>query len=201
MSTERVEIESDFPLEGILNLISTEKAVIVCHPHPLYGGSMDNNVVLALEDGFLRAGYSTLRFNFRGVGRSKGYYSDGVGEVRDLISAYRFLKSQLDIGSRLILAGYSFGAWVSVMAEKELIVSGFLLVSYPFSFYPSSSVENLRKAVCLICGRYDSISPVSENLRVYEALPQIEKTLKVIDTDHFYLGKEKELADFIERIF
>lgn len=201
MSTERVEIESDFPLEGILNLISTEKAVILCHPHPLYGGSMENNVVLALENGFLRAGYSTLRFNFRGVGRSKGYYSDGVGEVRDLISAYRFLKSQLDIGSRLILAGYSFGAWVSVMAEKELIVSGFLLVSYPFSFYPSSPVENLRKTVCLICGRYDSISPVSENLRVYEALPQIEKTLKVMDTDHFYLGKEKELADFIERIF
>lgn len=201
MSIKRVEIESDFPLEGIIRLGSKEKGVILSHPHPLYGGSMENNVILALEEGFSRLGYSTLRFNFRGVGRSKGSYGDGIGEIKDLISAYRFFVQFLEEPRRIILAGYSFGAWVSVMAEKEIDASGFVLVSYPFSFYESSPVESLRKMVSIICGKYDTISPLKENLRVYESLPQLEKTIKVVDTDHFYIGKEMEIRDFIERVF
>jgi len=79
MSIKRVLIQSDDRLEGVLREGSGNRGVVICHPHPLYGGSMQNNVVSALEQGFFRAGFSTLKFNFRGVGGSSGEYDEGAG--------------------------------------------------------------------------------------------------------------------------
>ncbi|HBE45275.1 MAG TPA: hypothetical protein DDW17_07480, partial [Deltaproteobacteria bacterium] len=80
MSIQRVTIQSDYPLEGILHENNRNAGVVICHPHSLYGGSMFNNVVDALEQGFSAKGFTTLKFNFRGVGKSEGVYDEGKGE-------------------------------------------------------------------------------------------------------------------------
>ena len=93
-------------------------AAVICHPHPLYGGSMWNNVVDAMEEGFFQAGFATLRFNFRGVGGSTGRHDGGAGEMRDAAAACLFLKEQTGGDGRFVLAGYSFGAWVCARATS-----------------------------------------------------------------------------------
>ncbi len=202
MSIETVWISSDYILEGLLNLRSRKKGAVLCHPHPLYGGSMDNNVIYSMEKGFSSAGFTTLRFNFRGVGRSEGSYGGGDGEIRDLISALGFLESRLDFCPRVVLAGYSFGAWICAkVAALRREVSDLFLVSYPFAFFDQKEVTNFKKRIYFVCGSKDQISPLDCNMRVYRELPQIEKSIMVVNTDHFYFGLEAEIEDFIERAF
>ena len=101
-------ISNAFKLEGLFRSVPGEKATVITHPHPLYGGSMHNNVVESLMRAYLGAGYSTLRFNFRGVGGSQGEYDHGRGEQQDAKSAIRHLS---EMGKKVIaLAGYSFCA-------------------------------------------------------------------------------------------
>ena len=92
MSTRTVVIEGPERLEGVLHEGAGIGGAVICHPHPLYGGSMWNGVVDAMEEGFSKAGFTTLRFNFRGVGSSTGRFDEGVGETEDLVAACRFLK-------------------------------------------------------------------------------------------------------------
>ena len=110
-------------LEAEMQEGSGSGGAVVCHPHPLYGGSMDNNVVEAMVDGFHQAGFTTVRFNFRGVGGSTGRYDEGDGETKDVIYACRFLKDHLGNPARFVLAGYSFGAWVSARALGSALFS------------------------------------------------------------------------------
>jgi hypothetical protein len=98
MSTKRVYIEAEECLEGVLEEGAGKGGVVICPPNPIYGGSMWNNVVDAIEEGFLGLGFSTLRFNFRGVGSSSGRHDRGVGEVRDVIAAARFMKGRMGQG-------------------------------------------------------------------------------------------------------
>ena len=116
VSTKRVSIEGEERLEGMLREGAGKGAAVICHPHPLYGGSMWNNVVDALESGFFQAGFTTLKFNFRGVGGSTGRYDGGAGEMRDAAAACLFLKEHTGRSEGLVLAGYSFGAWVCARA-------------------------------------------------------------------------------------
>jgi alpha/beta superfamily hydrolase len=120
MSIERVTIESDYALEGLLRKKTPNAGAIICHPHSLYGGDMHNSVVSAMEEGFSSQGYSTLVFNFRGVGHSKGEYDEGEGEVRDVFAALQFLKEHLKDNAQIMLAGYSFGAWIMSRAALEI---------------------------------------------------------------------------------
>ncbi|MCX7857555.1 MAG: dienelactone hydrolase family protein [Deltaproteobacteria bacterium] len=163
---------------------------------------MRNNVVYAIEQGFTSLDFTTLKFNFRGVGESGGCYSEGEGETKDLIAAVKFLESNLEIGSNVVLSGYSFGAWICAKVSRlKENISGLLLVSYPFSVYDSEDIKNFRKPIYFICGTEDEISPLSENLKIYQGLPQIEKSILAIETDHFYYGKEKEITEFIKKHF
>jgi alpha/beta superfamily hydrolase len=201
MSTKRVFIEGGHKLEGILNENSQRGGVVICHPHPLYGGDMHNNVVNAIEEGFADQGFTTLRFNFRGVGGSEGSYGEGQGEVEDLVGAVEFLKRQIDKDAAIMLAGYSFGAWICSMAASRLDkLDGLFLVSYPFAFYESKTLRAYEDKIFLVGGEYDDIGPVVQLLDVYKAMPTIQKSLKIIPTDHFYWGKEEEIKDFIKEI-
>lgn len=198
MSIKRVFIEGEYKLEGILNENGKRGGVVICHPHPLYGGSMENNVVDAIEEGFSSQGFTTLRFNFRGVGGSEGSYGEGKGEVKDLIKAVGYLKGLIDGHALIVLAGYSFGAWICSMAASKLErLDGLFLVSYPFAFYESTILRNYERKIFLVGGEADDIGPITQLLDVYKEMPAIEKSLKIIPTDHFYWGKEKEITDFI----
>lgn len=198
MSIKRVCLKSEYPIEAIVSENSQEMGVVICHPHPLYGGDMHNNVVKAIEEGFSMKGYSTIRFNFRGVGGSAGYYDEGRGEAKDALAAVRYLRGILRSGAITVLAGYSFGAWVctnAILEDEE--ASGLFLVSYPFAFYPSDPFQKINRPVFFIGGEYDDIGPIDDLLRSYNALTVINKSIKIIPTDHFYWGKEKDISDFI----
>src|SRR6056297_3045783 len=105
-------------LEGRIVYRDPGRAAVVTHPHPQYGGDMQNPVVQSITRVYQKKGYTTLRFNFRGTGKSQGRYAGGKGEVRDLAAAFAFLEKQ---GYAAIdLAGYSFGAWVNVHAAGDV---------------------------------------------------------------------------------
>ncbi len=198
MSIQRVTIQSDYPLEGILHENNRNAGVVICHPHSLYGGSMFNNVVDAIEQGFSAKGFTTLKFNFRGVGKSEGVYDEGKGEVHDLLAALKFLREKIDKNAFILLAGYSFGAWIaSKAAMLDKSIDGLFLVAYPFAFYDAHEIKSFSKTIYLIGGMYDDIGPVKSLLEFYKSISIKEKYLKIIPTSHFFNGKEDDIINFI----
>ena len=93
-------------IEGMLGKQPGENGVVICHPHPLMGGSMYNNVVEAIQEAFSSQNYTTLRFNFRGTGNSTGNYDEGRGEQEDILSAQKFLKN--NGANKILLNSFSF---------------------------------------------------------------------------------------------
>lgn len=108
-------------------------ACVVCHPHPLYGGAMSNKVVYSLASTATKAGLVALKFNFRGVGKSEGLHDEGRGETADTVALARQLLAALPPGAPLVLAGFSFGAFVALKAASSMPVAGLMQVAPPFS--------------------------------------------------------------------
>ncbi len=152
-------------LEGRLYLAESgllpNRGVVICHPHPLYGGDMDNGVVIAIQRAFAGEGFSTLRFNFRGVGASGGSYDDGVGEVDDLVAACGFMR---DHGvSELFGAGYSFGSWILLRGYHRENFKGLVLVSPPLGVMDFRELELPSTVPCLIIsGSRDEFCPMGQ---------------------------------------
>lgn len=162
---------------------------------------MHNNVLEAIEEGFLLSGFSTLRFNFRGVGGSVGSYDEGNGEVKDAIAACTFMKSILDNKARLVLAGYSFGAWVASRAAGQVRdLRDLLLVAYPFSRYDPEELRVFEGKLYFVGGSLDDVSPLDQLHSLYREV-KAEKWLKVFPSSHFFPGVEPELRDFVHQMF
>ena len=174
---------------------------VIAHPHPLFGGSMDNNVVLALRDQLLEMGYLVLRFNFRGVGKSQGGYGNLLGEAKDIISAcdYLFSLSETE-NSRLVACGYSFGGLALLYAlAKGLSPRALVLVS---PMVPEGGWERagelkkilpLKIPALILLGERDDFF-TSE---LYQPLGIGQEAVKfhlIPDADHFFWGKERELV-------
>ena len=184
-------------LEAMLNEIPGEHGVVVTHPHPLYGGNMHNNVVSAIVQAYRQAGYSTLRFNFRGTGASEGEHENGIGEQQDVEAALAYLSN---LGKRVIdLAGYSFGAWVNtlVLANVDQI-NRLILVSPPMALLDFSNldcIERVREKIGLIVvGDSDEIAgqPNVIDQKIKSWNPA--SVFRIIPgADHFYSGKTVEL--------
>ena len=143
MEEKTVFLSQDLKIEGLLGKNSQINGAVISHPHPLYGGNMHNNVVEAIARVYQKKGYTTLRFNFRGVGKSQGAYADGVGEQDDVRAAVSFLK---DSGlTNIDLAGYSFGTWVNALAIRNAqILETMVMVSPPVAFMDFTSIFLLR---------------------------------------------------------
>ena len=201
MSTRRVTIASDVKLEAIFRERGREGGAVICHPHPLFGGSMYNNVVEAIEEGFLLSGLSILRFNFRGVGDSEGAYDEGNGEVNDAIAACTFMRNLLGSEGRLVLAGYSFGAWVAGRAATRIQgLEDLFLVAYPFSRYDPAELRAFKGRLFFVGGSLDDVSPLDQLLSLYREV-QAEKWMKVLPSSHFFSGVEREIRDFVHQMF
>jgi uncharacterized protein len=194
MAEERIFFEAgELKIEGMLEDAQGEKGVVVSHPHPLYGGTMHNNVVRAITHAYQEEGYSTLRFNFRGVENSEGDFGNGIGEQDDVKAALKNLgKKHMD------LAGYSFGAWVNALGlEKFEEAHRLIMVSPPVSFIDFGFLEYSPKIRLVICGSGDEIA---EYKKVEKMLPMWndQAIFRVIQgADHFYSGHEEELIDII----
>ena len=194
MAEKRISFEADgLKLEGMLAESQGDQGVVISHPHPLYGGTMHNNVVRAVAHAYQEEGYSTLRFNFRGVEHSEGEFGNGVGEQEDVKRALEALgKRSLD------LAGYSFGAWVNALGlAKFEKAQRLIMVSPPVSFIDFDFLEHSPKIKLVVCGTRDEIA---EYRKVEKMLPKWndQAVFKVIQgADHFYSGHEEELIDIV----
>jgi len=181
-------------LEGLHAAVQGTIGAVISHPHPLMGGDMRNPVVEILAESLFARGFSTLRFNFRGVGMSEGTFDDGRGEQEDVLTAVTYLERQ---GIReIILVGYSFGAWVNsgVVLQRDLIPA--VLVSPPINLFPFNFTLLQEKVGLVICGDRDPYCPLDE---ARNAAAQASCRLEIIpDADHFLSGKEAELAGCID---
>ena len=198
MAEERIFIPvENFNIEGLINEVPGDEAVVITHPHPLYGGEMNNNVVLSIINAYHQQGYTTLRINFRGVGQSGGSYADGIGEQEDVRAAISYLS---DLGKTAIdLAGYSFGARVNAMGLNSYeLVDRLVMVSPPVGFMDFSFLGYNSKIRLVISGENDDIAPPA---KIKELIPSWnpEAEFRVIDgTNHFYSGGTTEVEEIIK---
>lgn len=199
MAENTVFIEEEGPrLECLLEVNDGTGGVVITHPHPLYGGDMDNHVVEAVSRVYAQNGITAMRFNFRGVGRSEGTFDHGIGEQDDVIRALAYLS---EIGkSDLHLAGYSFGAWVNWMALKSLPnVAQMVMVSPPVAFLKFGETGSDSRLKLVISGSDDDLSPESmlrDACRRWNPLARLEI---VQGADHFYSGKLPELRRILDQ--
>jgi len=174
-------------LEGKLQKKSSKKAVVICHPHPLYGGNMDNPVVMTIAEAFVEKKVSTLRMNFRGVGNSTGTFDNGVGEKKDVAAAMTWL---MDKGyEQIYLAGYSFGARMTAsVVEGGCQIQDHVMVSPPVGFMSFNEIETMPSTGLIVTGSNDEIAPASlvrDHLNRWKITPQFEV---IQNCDHFYSG-------------
>ena len=172
-------------LEALLWTVEEPRAAaVVCHPHPLQGGTMHNHVTYRIADAFRKAGVSTLRFNFRGVGRSSGAYDDGRGEVDDARAALDYLQRQQP-GVPLLIAGFSFGSRVALQLTIEdprverLLLTGVALRAFSFGL-----LHELRKPKAFIQSDRDEFAAIEDVRRLVEETPPPRKLFVVPDSDH-----------------
>jgi len=184
-------------LEGLLSRGEGDRGVVISHPHPLYGGEMGNQVVGIIQEVFGGKGWTTLRFNFRGVGRSQGEYDEGVGEQEDVRAAVRYLK---DLGIKeIFLAGYSFGAWVNARAAlDDPDVKGSILVAPPQAMMDFSFLKDDSKTRLVIAGERDAYGPVEEIMKIVGKMNPSPPVIVISGADHFFSGSTADLVRALE---
>lgn len=171
---------------------------LLLHPHPQHGGTMNNKVVYQLYQMFVRRGFATLRFNFRGVGRSQGSFDRGEGELSDAASALDWLQSQNQDAPMCWIAGFSFGAWIGMqLLMRRPEITGFLSVSPPANMYDFSFLAPCPASGLITHGDQDDIVPQDS---VTELIAKLAKQKDVIidfqvlkGSDHFYNDHLEEL--------
>ena len=184
-------------LEGALNLPERTPApgIVVCHPHPMYGGDMHNNVVDAVCQTAAADGIVALRFNFRGAGGSEGSYDNGVGEQDDVGAALAYLRELPEVdGARVALAGYSFGAAIALQAVDERL-NAFIAVSLPTTM-PLKDVRVACPAL-FISGDEDQYSDAGELTRLVRGLGSKAELKLLPGLGHFWFGVERDLQAII----
>ena len=177
-------------------------AAIICHPHPQFGGNMNNNVVLGVEKELVDAGFTAMRFNFRGVGRSAGEFDNGIGEKDDVRWAVDALAADGAVGG-IVIVGYSFGAVAALpVAAEDPRVSALAGISPPTVMADFGYLSACAKPKLLIAGSADDfcdhkkIKPLASGPNdSFELLPGV---------DHFYIGQELRagglVCDFVQRL-
>ena len=185
-------------LEGALNENSLLKAVVITHPHPLYGGNMDNSVVMSIEKAFFNKGFTTLRFNFRGTCNSTGMFDDGNGEQDDVLAVLSFLKEKKGY-ERVILAGYSFGARINAkVVAAGCEIDDHIMISPPVGFMSFDDIKKMPHTGLIVSGSNDEIAPVNlieNHIKQCDISVQYEI---IKDCDHFYSASLGKLENIIE---
>jgi uncharacterized protein len=177
---------------------TSQGVAVIAHPHPLFGGTMDNKVVQTLARAFVQCGWTALRFNFRGVGSSEGVHDEGRGEAQDLLKVVESLAPQ----GPLALAGFSFGAYVTVQALQELWgareVRRVVLVGTAASrFQVPPLPPEAHERTLMIHGEVDETVPLAAALDW--ARPQSLPVTVVPGVEHFFHGQLPLLKNLVVR--
>src|SRR5262249_11988825 len=168
---------------------------VLCHPHPEYGGSMDNAVVVAVASALAAGGFTTLRFNFGGVGRSEGGFSGGPAEGDDARAAFAALTGLLPPGQPLVVVGSSFGAWVALRrgagapGRRHVVAVG-----PPLGFLDGSFLAAVPAPIPFVAGARDQFCARARLARVLTAHAGRIELRTIGGADHFLLGREDEAA-------
>jgi uncharacterized protein len=190
--TDEVELEAALwePLGG-----PAKGAALLCHPHPLYGGTMNNRVIYRAAKGAVAAGLSALRFNFRGIGSSTGSYGQGMGELKDAVALSGWLQQRHPNLPQACI-GFSFGAWVGLRMAccepriKALVGLGLPLNSYDFDFL----IDN-DKPTLYIIGTQDEFCPRDKMEQFWRRLPPTSAVSWVEGADHFFTRQVEQVQD------
>lgn len=172
--------------------------VIICHPHPLFGGTMNNKVVTTLARVFHDLGLRTVRFNFRGVGKTEGIHDQGVGEMEDVLAIANWIK-KIFPNDKIWLAGFSFGGFVATMAATQLYVEKLITVAPQVSRFAGTNVSSITAQWLVVQGELDDVVSPAE---VYAWINTIEPKpalIRLPNAGHFFHGQLLELRKAIEK--
>ena len=169
---------------------------VVCHPHPLFGGAMSNKVVYSLASTALAQGLVSARFNFRGVGKSEGAHDQARGETRDCLRVVQVLRQTVP-GVPLLLAGFSFGAFVSLSAARDAGAAALVSIAPPFGRYFADAAHPPPPGCpwMVLHSRDDDTVPYDETtavLRSYDPAPEL---VSVDGAGHFFHGRLGDVQD------
>ncbi|HET7394925.1 MAG TPA: alpha/beta fold hydrolase [Gammaproteobacteria bacterium] len=189
-------------LEGLLDSpANVPRAVaVVCHPHPLFQGSMHNKVAYILARAFNDLGAVSLRFNFRGVGRSEGGYDEGTGELADALAAMDWLGSRHP-GVPLWLAGFSFGAYVALRAQNQRPVQRLVTVAPAVERFDTTLIEAPRGPWLLVQGDADEVVSPQAVLDWAKGLAVAPRLAVLKGAGHFFHGRLNELRQAVVDTF
>ena len=176
---------------------------LVLHPHPLYGGTMNNKITYNLYKAFANNGYSVLRVNFRGVGKSQGKFDNGVGDLMDITAVINWLHDQNMEATDFWIAGFSFGAWIAlqtVMRRPE--IENYILVAPPASKYDFNFIVPCSASGLIIQGEKDEITKEQDSARLAEKLSArdgAEVAYQMVpNADHFFKEQMPEFEEAID---
>lgn len=180
------------------------RTAIVCHPHPLFGGTMHNKVAYRIAKAFEHAGFAVARFNFRGAGRSHGAHDEGRGEQDDLRAVIHFMEQKYP-GSELWLGGFSFGSSVMLRVGcGDARARALVAVGAPVSKYDFSYLASCDKPKLFVQGSRDEFGSVEDLKTLIERIKQPRRMKVIDDADHFFEGHLDELgravSEFISSI-
>jgi alpha/beta superfamily hydrolase len=196
-------------VEGLLNAgtANATHAAVVCHPHPLFGGTLHNKVVFHTMKALNSFGFPVLRFNFRGTGLSQGEHDGGKGEVDDVRAALDWLDAEFHLP--LIFAGFSFGAAVGLRASyADARVAALIAVGTPVGpvaageeeprVYEFDFLKECTKPKLFVSGARDQFGPRAKLEALVAPLPEPKKLVLIEGGDHFFEGRLRELREAIE---
>ena len=202
--TERQELHLRGPagrLECIVDLPEPEEArpgtFVICHPHPLHGGTMHNKVVTIMERSMRELGLNTVRFNFRGVGESDGSYDDGYGETDDLFAVTEWVRRTRP-GDALWLGGFSFGSYITLRAAQNLKLGQLISIAPAVSRF---SFDDLQRPDCpwlIIQGDEDEVVPFDEVRDYVETVEPPPDFLVMEHADHFFHRRLMDLRGLLK---
>ena len=172
------------------------------HPHPQHGGTMNNRVVYTLYNTFAERGFSCLRFNFRGVGRSQGVFAKGEGELSDAAAALDWLQSFNENARQCWIAGFSFGAWIGMqLLMRRPEITSFISIAPPANIYDFTFLAPCPSSGLVIHGAEDTIVPpesVTKLVNKINSQKTVTITEKVIDdANHFFSNQLDEISGLV----
>ncbi len=178
---------------------------IVLHPNPQYGGTMNNRVVYNLHYAFHRMGFTVMRFNFRGVGRSQGEFDQGVGELSDAASALDYLQAMNPNSKHCWVAGFSFGAWIGMqLLMRRPEITGFISVAPPANMYDFSFLAPCPASGLIINGTADRVAAPKDTATLVAKLREqkgITVSHELIEgADHFFRDDEAHMKPMIDTV-
>ena len=183
---------------------ASSPSVLILHAHPGHGGNMNNPIIFNLYHTFIKKGFSVLRFNFRGVGKSQGVFDHGVGELSDAAASLDWIQSQVSDSKGCWVAGYSFGAWIAMqLLMRRPEIEGFISIAPPANMYDFNFLAPCPSSGIILHGEEDKVVPRDDILKLVDKL-QTQRNINIeykniSGANHFFENKTEKLINEVNK--